>query len=207
MAKPLVLVGLMGSGKTSVGKALAKLLGRRWIDLDTELEKLHGKSVARQFSEEGEAVFRERERALLKRLAGRGSEDAVVSSGGGVVLDAGSRKVLKSCTTVYLQVAPESILRRLDAREIAKRPLLSSGDPGPILRRLARSRGPWYRACATLTVRAGTGTPEALAKRIAVGLGLAAAGDGSSRVGSSVVLRRARSDASAKWGRRGAGSR
>ena len=166
MAGPVVLVGMMGSGKTSVGRELASLLEWPWLDLDQALELRFRRSVAEQFALDGETVFRRRERALLREACGSGSR--VVSTGGGVVLDPTNLELLKRNRTVYLQASPSVLAGRLGKAQIRRRPLLqgAGNDLEVVLRRLAKLRGPLYRSCAMLTVRTASASPSALAQRI-----------------------------------------
>ncbi len=163
MKRAVALIGLMGSGKTRVGRELARLLGAQWVDLDQALERRHG-PIPRQFARDGEAAFRRREKALLRELLRPGR---VLSTGGGVVLDPANRARLQSQICVYLQVPLRTLERRLGPRQKAGRPLLKGRELTPLLARLNRERGPFYRACAAFTVRAGTGTPLQVASRIA----------------------------------------
>jgi len=162
--RALVLVGMTGAGKTSVGRELARLLGRPWTDLDRELERRHGMSVARQFARHGEQAFRRRESALLRSLCR--SPGRVLSTGGGVVLDPANRALLRRHTVVYLKASPAVLARRLRGAQARARPLLSGGDPAAVLRRMARQRAPLYRSCAGITVLAGVGESAAVARRI-----------------------------------------
>lgn len=163
MKRALALVGLMGSGKTRVGRELARLLGLRWVDLDAELVKRHG-PIARQFKDHGEAVFRQRESTELKRQLRTG---VVLSTGGGVVLQAANRSQLKRHCTVYLQAPLAVLLKRLKGAQRGKRPLLQGAPPAQTLARLQRQRRAFYRQSAAFSVRAGHGTPLQVAQRIA----------------------------------------
>jgi shikimate kinase len=160
---PLVLVGLMGSGKTSVGQALAKRLGWPLVDLDQALEERWRQSIPEQFSRVGEAGFRKRESSLLATALKR---RCVLSTGGGVVTQAPNRKLLKASCTVYLQAPPAALAARLTGAQAAKRPLLKGKRPLDVLKRLLRVRGAWYRSVASITVRAGQGSPAEIAERI-----------------------------------------
>jgi shikimate kinase len=172
---PVLLIGMMGSGKTSVGTELARLLGWPWMDLDQALERRFKRSVAEQFKRDGEKVFRRRERDLLKECCKAGPR--VLSAGGGVVLDASNRALLRRRTTVYLQAAPGFLAERLKGAELGLRPLLSAAMAAPdwdlvtVLRRMAARRGALYRSCARITVRASQGTAAAVAGRIVKRLG------------------------------------
>lgn len=154
----------MGSGKTSVGRVLAARLGWDHVDLDQALERRWGRNVARQFAQEGEAVFRAREAVLLAKFCRPGQR--VLSTGGGVVLRAGNRARLKRCTCVYLQASPQSLAGRLKGSQALKRPLLRGQEPRIALQKLSKQRGTLYRSCASLTVQAAIGGPQEVAERI-----------------------------------------
>lgn len=120
--RPLWLVGMMGAGKSVVGPLLARSLGRDFVDTDAEIETLAGTSVAQIFANEGEASFRERERAAIEALLGG---DAVVALGGGAIGQPGvSARLAESGTVIYLRATPATLLRRLG--DCAGRPLLSA---------------------------------------------------------------------------------
>lgn len=165
MKRSVVLVGLMGSGKTSVGRELARLLRLPWSDLDALLTKAHG-PIPRQFERDGEAAFRRRESRMLATALRRGG---VLSTGGGVVLARSNRRLLKRQRCVYLQASPAVLAKRLRG-EAAGRPLLKGAPLGSRLRRLSAERGRFYRECAALTVRASAGSAKAVAARIALRL-------------------------------------
>ena len=162
MKGPVFLTGMMGSGKTTVGRRLAVLLGWAWVDLDRAVEKRAKMPVPTIFKTRGEAAFRRLESAELARLAGRSA--LVVSCGGGAVLSAANRRVLKQALTLYLAASPETLRRRLAGPEARRRPLLQGGDPLAALRRLQRERARFYRASARSVLRAGA-KPEAVAQR------------------------------------------
>lgn len=162
MKRAVVLIGMMGSGKTQVGQALARRLGLAWVDLDRVLARRYG-PIPAQFKHQGEAVFRRREAAALRSQAQPGT---LISTGGGVILNAGNRRFLARQICVYLQVPVPILARRLKGKA-AGRPLLQ-GEALPLrLRRLERERGFLYRKTATFRVRAGLGTPLQVASRIA----------------------------------------
>ena len=162
MKGPVFLTGLMGSGKTTVGRRLAALLGWKWVDLDRAVERRAGLPVAALFRQKGEAAFRRLERDTLKRLAGQGEQ--VVSCGGGVVLAAENRRLLKRFPTFYLALSPERLAKRLKGAQAAQRPLLKGQPPVRVLRRLQRERAHFYRVCAQFVLQAGD-HPEAIAGR------------------------------------------
>jgi shikimate kinase len=146
-APNLVLVGPMGSGKTSIGKRLAARLGLDFVDADQRLEQVVGATVATVFELEGEAGFRAREAQLLAELM-QGSGQ-VIATGGGAVLLAGNREQLRRRGfVVYIKVGIERQLDRL-ARDHS-RPLLAEGDRRATLETLAATRGPLYEDVADL---------------------------------------------------------
>jgi shikimate kinase len=123
----LFLTGFMGTGKTAVGRALADRLGRPFLDLDAEIERTAGLSVAEIFARFGEAGFRTRERQAIERLSGL--DRAVVATGGGAVLDARNRKTMRARGRIICLTADgDTILRRVGPA--ADRPLLA-GAPDP----------------------------------------------------------------------------
>ncbi len=142
-ARTIWLVGMMGSGKTSVGRRLAARLQRRFVDTDQEVERAAGAPVSRIFEREGEAGFRARERRTIEALEGAA---AVVSLGGGAVAQAGiAERLAASGTIVYLRARPETLLRRVGSGET--RPLLCGLDPSARLeklRTLLLEREPFY---------------------------------------------------------------
>lgn len=143
----IVLIGLSGSGKTSVGRALAKRTGRALFDTDAMVERAAGRSISRIFAEEGEAGFRARERAAVAEAAA--AERAVVATGGGTMLDRENAARLKACGTVFwLDRAVEDILRE----NLSGRPLLRTPDD---LRAMAKRRAAIYRAASDVRLSGG----------------------------------------------------
>ena len=142
--KNLVLVGFMGSGKTSAGKLAAQRLGMKFVDMDEVIEQRHGQTISKIFETKGEAFFRQRERALARELAS--AEDRVVATGGGIVLDGNnlrdfSRTGIVICCWVDAKVAHE---RTKDAQH---RPLLEAeADRLAAVESLLRLRDPLYKA-------------------------------------------------------------
>ena len=149
-ATSIVLIGMMGSGKSSLAPLLAAELGIDWADLDASIENAAGKSVERIFAEDGQDRFRELESAMLVQVLSR--PGAVVAVGGGAPLMACNRKLLAApgCTCVYLQVAPELLAQRLGDGK--GRPLLK-GAAAEQIERLIDERSPIYEKLADLTVR------------------------------------------------------
>ena len=140
----LVLVGLPGVGKTTVGTAVAARLGWPFLDFDAEIERREGRSVARLFAECGEPYFRARERALTEEVAGRAG--MVLAPGGGWVAQPGLMALLRPpARIIYLAATPAAVARRLGPGRVA-RPLLRDGDVVATLARLLAEREPHYRA-------------------------------------------------------------
>lgn len=146
----VVLIGMMGSGKTTVGKRAAKLLDRPFLDADAELARRSGRSVAEWFAAEGEAGFRGAESDLLVDLLA--SPDAMVlAAGGGVVVDVENRERLTRPDTfvVWLRADPAFLAARVARKD--HRPLLGA-DPGETLHRLAAERHTWYAEVADVVI-------------------------------------------------------
>jgi shikimate kinase len=138
----LVLVGLPGAGKSTVGSQVALLLGRPFIDFDVELERREGRSVSQLFAERGEAAFRKMEVALTAELIH--NEPSVWAPGGGWITNAGvSALVRPPGRIIHLKVSPAGALKRLGSAR-ASRPLLMESDPVAVLDRLWASRAELY---------------------------------------------------------------
>jgi shikimate kinase len=160
------LVGPMGSGKTAVGRQLARDLKLRFRDSDTEIERRTGVDIAYIFEKEGESGFREREREVIASLTAL--DDVVVATGGGAILDPANRACLKAGgIVIYLHTSIEEQLKRT-ARGGA-RPLLMNDDPRAVLERLMATRKPLYEEIADLcidTTGRQVGTVAAAARRM-----------------------------------------
>lgn len=164
---PIALIGLPGSGKSSVGRALAARLGRPFIDLDGAVSERLGAAPAEAFARLGEGAFRDAEEAALaEALAPRGAEAApVVATGGGAVLREANRRALAdSAFVVWLDLSPEAAAARLAARPdgLRSRPLLA-GDAPARMRTLWEERRALYEASADARVDAASGGPDAVA--------------------------------------------
>ena len=156
----IYLVGFMGSGKTSVGRCLAREIGFRFVDLDEEIETTRGLSVAEIFEREGEGEFRRLESAALRRVGVL--HEVVVATGGGTLTRWENRDFIKRTgVSVWLDAPLDVMLER--CRDGARRPLLSSPER---MAELLEERLPGYRA-ADLRIDAAAGSPEAAARRIA----------------------------------------
>lgn len=150
--KPLrvALVGMPGSGKSTVGKHLARQLGLQFVDSDAEFERRLGIPIREYFETQGEAAFRDQEAAVIRALT-ENATGQVLATGGGVVIRPENRERLKESHLVfYLRSTPEELNRRL--RHDTHRPLLQVADPLRRLRDLYRERDPLYRQAAHFVV-------------------------------------------------------
>lgn len=162
------LVGMMGAGKTTVGRLLARRLKLRFIDADQELERRCGVKVPLIFDIEGEAGFRTREAQLLAELTSL--DGVVLGTGGGAVLSEENRSRLAARgTVVYLRATPEDLYERV--KHDRNRPLLATGDPLERLRELHGRRDPLYCSIADLVIDTGRQTVLALTKELIGKLG------------------------------------
>ena len=161
------LIGPMGAGKTTIGRHLAALLHKRFVDVDHEIEKRTGVTIPVIFEIEGEAGFRRRESAAINELTR--DRDMVLATGGGAVLLEESRKLLRERgTVVYLQADIETLVER--TRRDRNRPLLQTEDPRGKIVELLRLREPIYRDVAHVVVDTGQRAPSSVARDIAVRL-------------------------------------
>lgn len=146
--RPIVLVGLMGAGKTSVGRRLAEKLGIPFVDADHEIEAAAGKSIKDIFADHGEPYFREGERRVIQRLIGNGAQ--VLATGGGAYMNDETRqRIQDSGISVWLKAALPLLMKRVMKRQ--DRPLLQAEDPEAVMRGLIDKRYPVY-ALADVTV-------------------------------------------------------
>lgn len=152
-----------GAGKTTVGRALARRLGKAFYDSDHEIEARTGVRVSVIFDIEGEAGFRRREVEAIERTTGM--DNIVLATGGGAVLDPGNRERLKSRGfVIYLHASPLELWRR--TRHDKTRPLLQGADPRRRLEELYRLRDPLYRETADLVIDTGRQSAAALVAQL-----------------------------------------
>ena len=164
----IFLVGMMGAGKTTVGRQLAKKLGRTFHDSDHEIETRTGVRIAVIFDIEGEAGFRRREAEELKRLAAL--ENIVLATGGGVVLDPDNRALLKARgVVIYLHAQSKDLWQR--TRHDKSRPLLQNMDQRALVEQLYGERDPLYREVADLAVETGRQSVNVLVNQVLDRLG------------------------------------
>ncbi|WP_051650003.1 shikimate kinase [Rhizobium etli] len=155
----VVLVGMMGSGKTSVGRPLAARLGLDFVDADAEIEAAHRMTIPEIFAQHGETYFREGERRILARLLAGGPK--VVATGGGAFMNSETRAhIAATGVSIWLKADFDILIRRVRRR--ANRPLLRSPDPEGALRKLIDDRYPTY-ALADVTVVSDEGSHEKVA--------------------------------------------
>lgn len=154
LAGPIALVGLMGVGKTTVGRRLAKSLKRPFFDSDEEIERASGRTVAGYFRDHGEAAFRDGERRVVERLLGEGP--CVIATGGGAFIHPPTHALLKErALVVWLKGDFETIMERVSRKNT--RPLLQVADPRAKMRELMTIREPLYaKAHVTVPVSKGS---------------------------------------------------
>jgi len=164
--RTLVLVGLMGAGKSCIGKRLAQHYGLPFVDADKEIERAAGLAIAEIFEKHGEADFRDGERRVIARLLDEPLQ--VLATGGGAFMDARTReKVRERGISIWLRADLELLLRRTARR--TNRPLLNNGDRRTTLARLMETRYPVY-ATADIVVDSNDAPPEATVERVIAAL-------------------------------------
>lgn len=165
--RPIVLVGLMGAGKSSVGRRLAQRLGLDFVDSDEEIEAAAQYTVSEIFERFGEQSFRDGERRVIARLIDGAPK--VIATGGGAFMNAETRAlILERCVAVWLDVDVDTLAERVGRRDT--RPLLKGRDPAAVLRELAEKRNPVY-AEAQLRIQGGPMPHERSVQRIVDALG------------------------------------
>jgi len=166
VAKTIALVGLMGAGKSSIGRRLAQRLGLPFIDADSEIEAAADATIEEIFQRHGEAAFRDGERRVIARILD--SPIHVLATGGGAFMDASTRALIRArAISLWLRADIELMLARVGRR--SNRPLLNGGDPRAVLEQLIAQRYPIY-AQADITVDSIDGPPEATLERVMAAL-------------------------------------
>lgn len=166
--KHVVLVGLPGVGKSTVGRGVADRLSRSFVDLDTHVERSFGKTIAKIFGEDGEGAFRLAEAEASAAIASM--PPLVIAPGGGWVLNSdATAHLLDTGRIIYLRVTPELAIRRM-GRGIARRPLLRGvEDPYEAMRLIYEARKAMYERCSEMTVETGgIGKSNVIAKVVAL---------------------------------------
>ncbi|HEY5598047.1 MAG TPA: shikimate kinase [Kiloniellales bacterium] len=164
--KTIVLVGLMGAGKSCIGRRLAAALGVDFVDADAEIEAAAGCTIEQIFESHGETAFRDGERRVITRLLE--GPPHVLASGGGAFIDPATREAIRrAAISIWLRADLDILLRRTGRRN--HRPLLQRGDPRIILQDLMDKRYPVY-AEADITVDSADGPPEVTLDRVLTAL-------------------------------------
>lgn len=162
----LILIGYRGTGKTTVARRVAELLGFDCFDSDVEVERRAGKSIKQIFADDGEQAFRDREIQVIADLSQHG--DSVLSLGGGAVMREETRQAIEPGTVVWLTARPETIFERMarDAKTSQQRPNLTTGGGLAEITSLLSHREAVYRACADFTVETDNKSVEQVAQQI-----------------------------------------
>lgn len=157
--RSLVLVGHMGCGKSTVGRRLAQVLDMPFVDADQAIEESAGQSIPDIFATHGEPYFRDGERRVIKRLLE--GEPIVLATGGGAMMNEQTQaKIKEAAVSIWLKPTLDQLLARTAGR--THRPLLNSGDPKVVFRRLFKTRDPVYKT-ADVIVRSGKEGPDVAA--------------------------------------------
>jgi len=162
MAPKAVLIGLPGSGKSTIGRRLAKAMGCSLIDTDAVIEERCGHTIAEIFAAEGESGFRRIEEQVIREALD--NHDGILSLGGGAVTTAGVREALAGHTVVYLEISAAEGIRRTSGSTV--RPLLAGPDRAEKYRSLLADRVPLYRRVATIRINTNRRNPGAVVRYI-----------------------------------------
>ena len=166
-SRSIVLIGMMGVGKSSIGRRLAGRLGLPFVDADAEIEKAAGMSISEIFARHGEAYFRSGEARVIARLLDAGPQ--VLAAGGGAFMNSDTRAGIRSKgVSVWLRAEFDVLMRRINKRK-NDRPLLQTSDPGATLRALLAEREPVY-AQADLTIQSQETPHDAIVAEIVTAL-------------------------------------
>ncbi|HEV3065863.1 MAG TPA: shikimate kinase [Chthoniobacterales bacterium] len=169
----IVLVGFMGSGKSSVGREIAGRCELRFLDTDSIIRRNYRKSIADIFASIGEPVFRDEENRVLQDL--QNSRDVVLATGGGIVLQTRNHLLLRSLGVVVWLTANEEVTWDRVSRN-QSRPLLQTADPRATIRNLMSARYPLYRSVADITLETSGLTHQEVADRLIAAIGVWSAG-------------------------------
>lgn len=166
MAPKAVLVGMPGSGKSTIGRRLAKVMGLPMLDTDAQIVETTGRTIADIFENDGEQEFRRIEEEVVR--AALDGHDGIVSLGGGAITSAGVRDALSGHTVVFLEIGAAEGIRRTTSGAV--RPLLAGGDAAEKYRKLMSERVPLYRRTATMRVNTNRRNPGAVVRYLATRL-------------------------------------
>lgn len=159
---PIVLIGFMGAGKTTVSKKLAKELGKSMIDMDEHLVKRLGCTIDAYFADFGETAFRIQEATFLKEAL---QKDSIIATGGGVILSKENRALLKKQCVIYLKAETDVLIERIRQDKKNIRPLALKNNDSE-LKKLLLERGKWYERLASVTIDTTKKAPEEIVKEI-----------------------------------------
>lgn len=163
--RPVILIGYMGSGKTTVGKCLAERKKIEFLDTDAMIEEQEGKTISDIFDQMGEESFRDMETALIQRLVEEQRSDVVLSVGGGLPVRKENRVLLKKLgTVIYLMASKETIIERVSGSE--NRPLLRDGSLDEKVEHMLKLRSPLYEEAADIRIDTNGKTADELADEI-----------------------------------------
>lgn len=162
LKRSVVLVGMMGCGKTAIGSRVATSLEVPFVDLDQEIEQNEGKTIPEIFAKYGEAYFRDKEQQTIRDILN--SKICILATGGGAFINSDTRQLIKKLgTSVYIRADYEVLLERVSRKH--NRPLLEKGDKGEILKGLMQKRCPIYEE-ADITVDSSESIHEAVVEQI-----------------------------------------
>jgi shikimate kinase len=180
--RSIVMVGLMGCGKSSIGRRLAAALSLPFIDADDEIERAALKTIPEIFADHGEAYFREGERKVIKRLLDSGPQ--VLATGGGAFMNDETRAAIKAAgISVWLRADLDVLMRRVAKRD--NRPLLKTSDPTAVMKNLMEQRYPVY-AEADITIDSRDTTHDVIVNEIITAL-MDRVGPGDAEVAAGAV--------------------
>lgn len=156
-----ILIGPPGVGKTTIGRRLAKAMQVAFVDTDIEIEERYGRQVGQIFAEDGEPAFRALEERVIEDVVG--THSGVIALGGGSIMSARTRELLRNHQVVYLELTEEEGIRRTAS---SGRPLLAGDDPAAVYRRLMVVRTPIYRELATIRISTVGRAPSSVVRQV-----------------------------------------
>jgi shikimate kinase len=161
----IILIGYMGSGKTTVGKSLARLAGFTFVDTDEMIVENEQRTINEIFAEDGEEAFRNMETALIKKMISDDMKNLVISTGGGMPIRFENRELLRQLgDVVYLKASSATIYDRV--KDDTTRPLLQCNNPKMKISDMLHQRGPLYVECASIIVNVDNSTQQEIAQEI-----------------------------------------